>query len=405
MKIYISSTFEDLKDFRDKVYNQLRKLRQDVISMEDYVAGDQRPLAKCLSDISDCEIYVGIIAWRYGFIPAKDNPSKLSITELEYRHALKLKKQCLIFILDKNVAWQPQYMDAQSGEKSGGKYIVNFRTRLGERHTIVGFSNADQLASDVVASVYKVQFETRGPTAPTASVETVKKKVDAPKKIVSSKTAPKRSGNPRLWKPGAELRVSFLKGSARQKNLVERFASLWSAYANINFQFGDFEGGEIRVAFGENDGSWSYVGTDALSVSGNRQTVNFGWLQNKIQDTEAEPIILRQFGHVLGLLNEHQNPSGKIPWDKEAVYKTYVNPPYGWTRNDVDYMIFSKWNKNVYPIQKPFDPESIMFNRFPPEFTAGKIISPAEEGLSQGDKTFISRLYPFNFSSRTKSSS
>ena len=404
MKIYISSTFVDLKDYRGKVYNQLRKLRQDVISMEDYVAGDQRPLAQCLADVADCEIYVGIIAWRYGFIPTKDNPSKLSITELEYRQALKLKKKCLIFILDNSVAWQPQFMDSQSGEKSGGKNIINFRSRLGDRHTIAWFSNADQLASDVVAAVYKVQFEARGPSSPTESVEIVSSKNESSEYIAPSKKAAKRRGHPKLWQPGADLRVSFLNGSARQKNLVQRFAFIWSAYANINFQFGNHKDGEIRVAFNVNDGSWSYVGTDALTVPVNNQTLNFGWLHNKIQDTEAEPIILREFGHALGLMNEHQNPYAKIPWNKEAVYKSFTNPPNNWTRKVVDANVFVTWNKNIYPIQKPFDPESIMFFRFPPEFTSGKIIAPAEEGLSQGDKSFISLLYPFNFSSRTKSS-
>src|SRR5260221_14477177 len=42
-QIYISSTFEDLKDYRDAVYKALRKLRHDVIAMEDYVATDKRP--------------------------------------------------------------------------------------------------------------------------------------------------------------------------------------------------------------------------------------------------------------------------------------------------------------------------------------------------------------------------
>jgi uncharacterized protein DUF4062 len=64
VKIYISSTFEVLKDERERVYRQLRKLRHDVISMEDYVAGEQRPLDECLADVADCDAYVALIAWR-----------------------------------------------------------------------------------------------------------------------------------------------------------------------------------------------------------------------------------------------------------------------------------------------------------------------------------------------------
>ena len=53
LKIYISSTFEDLREYRENVYRQLRSLRHDVISMEDYVAGPRRPLAQCLAEQAD----------------------------------------------------------------------------------------------------------------------------------------------------------------------------------------------------------------------------------------------------------------------------------------------------------------------------------------------------------------
>jgi len=66
-KIYISSTYEDLKDYRKAVYDTLRKMQHNVIAMEDYVATDQRPVDKCLLDVSSCEVYIGIFAWRYNF--------------------------------------------------------------------------------------------------------------------------------------------------------------------------------------------------------------------------------------------------------------------------------------------------------------------------------------------------
>ena len=37
--------------------------------MEDYVAKDQRPLQMCLDDVASSDVYVGIFAWRYGYIP------------------------------------------------------------------------------------------------------------------------------------------------------------------------------------------------------------------------------------------------------------------------------------------------------------------------------------------------
>src|SRR3954453_7566538 len=87
LRIYISSTFEDLKEHRRRVYGQLRALRHDVIAMEDYVAADERPLDKCLRDVRESDIYVGLFAWRYGFVPRVRNPKWKSVTELEYLEA------------------------------------------------------------------------------------------------------------------------------------------------------------------------------------------------------------------------------------------------------------------------------------------------------------------------------
>ncbi len=86
-KVYLSATYSDLKPYRDAVYGILRKLRHDVISMEDYVATDTYPLRKCLKDVAACDLYVGLVGWCYGDIPEKDNPERLSFTELEYRQA------------------------------------------------------------------------------------------------------------------------------------------------------------------------------------------------------------------------------------------------------------------------------------------------------------------------------
>jgi uncharacterized protein DUF4062 len=56
--------------------------------MEDCTAEDQLPADKCLADVAACDLYVGIFAWRYGFIPPDNNPDNLSIAELEYRRTL-----------------------------------------------------------------------------------------------------------------------------------------------------------------------------------------------------------------------------------------------------------------------------------------------------------------------------
>src|SRR5262249_25677159 len=119
MRIYISSTYEDLKDYREAVTRALRKIKGvGIIAMEDYVAEGSRPLDKCLADVRSCDVYVGIVAWRYGFIPEKDNPDSKSITEREYLEAQDKKR--LVFLLKEDAPWSPKYMDANTGENGAG---------------------------------------------------------------------------------------------------------------------------------------------------------------------------------------------------------------------------------------------------------------------------------------------
>jgi len=66
-KIYISSTYRDLEAYRRAVSDILRQAGHTVIGMEDYPAADERPLDKCRKDVADCDIYVGVFAWYYGY--------------------------------------------------------------------------------------------------------------------------------------------------------------------------------------------------------------------------------------------------------------------------------------------------------------------------------------------------
>src|SRR5438270_11134060 len=106
-KLYLSSTYNDLKAYREAVYHTLRQMQHDVIAMEDYVATDQRPLNKCLADVADCDLYIGLFAWRYGYVPQEGNPDHKSITEFEYRKAVEVGKSRLIFLLDEKASWPP----------------------------------------------------------------------------------------------------------------------------------------------------------------------------------------------------------------------------------------------------------------------------------------------------------
>ncbi len=162
-KIYISSTYQDLKAFREAVYRALRRMRHDVIAMEDYVATDQRPLDKCLADVADCDVYVGIFAWRYGYIPPGRDKS---ITELEFRQTVKKKKTRLIFLLDEEAAWSPKLMDAVTRDGDGGERINTLRQELKRDYQVDFFKTPDDLAGKVSTAVSRWAQEQDKATRP-----------------------------------------------------------------------------------------------------------------------------------------------------------------------------------------------------------------------------------------------
>ena len=159
-RIYISSTFEDLEPYREAVQRALRKMQKEVVAMEDYVARDDRPLAACLADVETSDLYVGIFAWRYGFIPSEDNPDGRSITELEFRHAVAQGVPCLIFLLSEDVVWKPSCLDSHTGEGEAGRRISELRQELQEQRVAGFFESPDHLAS-LVQSAVSVSLDER----------------------------------------------------------------------------------------------------------------------------------------------------------------------------------------------------------------------------------------------------
>ncbi|MFM9884730.1 MAG: DUF4062 domain-containing protein [Burkholderiales bacterium] len=145
-KIYLSSTYQDLKEYREEIYKALRQLQHDVIGMEDYLAEGSRPLAKCLSDVVACDLYIGVFAFRYGYVPDEPaNPDKLSITECEYRQAVATSKECLIFLVDENADWPVKQTDHHTGENDRGARIDAFKAALSKAHTLSPFKSKLEL--------------------------------------------------------------------------------------------------------------------------------------------------------------------------------------------------------------------------------------------------------------------
>jgi hypothetical protein len=153
-KVYVSSTFVDLEEYREKVEKVLRRMGHTDVAMEYYVAEDRRPVERCLQDVAESDLYAGIFAWRYGWQPLEGNPDQLSITEMEYRKAIETGKTCLIFLLSEDAPWPRRFMDKDAAR------IEGLRAELSARHsTGPHFKSPDELGRLVAEAVHNWEKE------------------------------------------------------------------------------------------------------------------------------------------------------------------------------------------------------------------------------------------------------
>jgi len=197
----------------------------------------------------------------------------------------------------------------------------------------------------------------------------------------------------RLWPNGSVLLFAFLDGEPALQWTVAKCAAEWTRFANLRFVFTDDPNAPNRISFSK-PGSWATLATDALSVPMDQPTINFGWLNSKSPVEEIRRVVLHEFGHVLGLVHEHQVPGSAIPWNRDAVVRYFSGPPNNLTLQQIELTIFQTYPADYFPVPKEFDPASIMAYQIPDEFTDGKLHIGLNQVLSEKDKGFVAALYP-----------
>ena len=203
---------------------------------------------------------------------------------------------------------------------------------------------------------------------------------------------PKVSGYSNYWTNGSTVRVKFLGGSEYVRRKVVQYANEWTRYANLTFKFVTTGPSDIRVSFVNNGSSWSMIGQQARSAPANRATMNFGWFHSRTPEAEFRRTILHEFGHALGLLHEHQNPTGGIPWDEGAVYDFYARTQ-GWDRRTTYDNVMARRTSNDTQFTR-YDPASIMHYPVSPRLTGGRYQVGMNDALSATDIAFVANMYP-----------
>jgi hypothetical protein len=88
-----------LKEHRAAVRESLLQAGYHPVDMADFMARAEGATSACLNEVAESDLFVGIYAWRYGFIPPG---SEISITGQEFEEAQRLEKPCFCFVVEED---------------------------------------------------------------------------------------------------------------------------------------------------------------------------------------------------------------------------------------------------------------------------------------------------------------
>lgn len=184
------------------------------------------------------------------------------------------------------------------------------------------------------------------------------------------------------------LDIAFLNGSARDHATVAHTAAEWTRGKlgrRIAFRFGrPVKGSHIRVKFRDGVGNLSDIGTQALLRGPHEPTVHFADVERRA--------ILHEFGHVLGLHHEHQNPNSGIVWNRP--YVLAQTAAFGWSAHKTEVNIFDRLSRDCTCIGDPkADFRSIMAYPFPEAWTLNGVSMAQNTSISARDRGCLEREY------------
>lgn len=146
-QIFISSTYEDLKEEREQVIKATLEMGHIPVGMEMFNAADEEQWEIIKRTIDTSDYYIVIIAHRYGSIAPGE---KISFTEKEYNYAKSKGLPCIGFIIRSDADWPANRVETGKAAKS----VAAFKAKIKGR-PVDFWSNKEELKSKFAIAMLK----------------------------------------------------------------------------------------------------------------------------------------------------------------------------------------------------------------------------------------------------------
>jgi tetratricopeptide (TPR) repeat protein len=155
--VTVSSTERDLPEHRKEVLDACLRMGMLPVMMEHLTAGDADAAAKSLAMVDGADIYMGVFAYRYGYVPEANNPERISITEMEYNRAVERGIPRLIFFMDKSHTLTAADMEEDTSdpvEVARRKVkLAELKGRAGKERVVASFKSPVDLRALVIQAL------------------------------------------------------------------------------------------------------------------------------------------------------------------------------------------------------------------------------------------------------------
>jgi len=110
-QVFISSTYEDLKSERSEVVQALLEANCIPQGMELFPASSLTQWEFIKRVIDDCDVYVVILAGRYGSLGFDDEGRQVGYTEMEFDYAVKSGKPVITLLYENPLSLPSTQLD------------------------------------------------------------------------------------------------------------------------------------------------------------------------------------------------------------------------------------------------------------------------------------------------------
>ena len=232
-QVFVSSTYEDLREERQEVMHALLELGCIPSGMELFPAANEDQWSTIQTVIDECDYYILILGGRYGSI----GPDGVGYTEKEYRYALEQGKPVLSFLHGKPGALSA---DKTEGTDEGKKKLQAFR-KLAQKKLCKTWTTPEGLGAVVSRGLTNLQRRhpavgwVRGDLVPSrgASEEilSLRKKIDQLQEQLQAARVAPPSGTDVLAQGQDVIRVRFFystySGDSRNKRWSATIGLVW----------------------------------------------------------------------------------------------------------------------------------------------------------------------------------